>query len=59
MFSYGYFVYVCVAGLSSKGLVHNLLMQFLTLGSLKIEVSDSVIFDIDTTHNHLGIHLTT
>ena len=36
-----------------KGLVHNLLMQFFTLGSSKIEVSDTVFFffDIVTTQN--------
>ena len=40
----------CVGG-SLKGLVHNLLMQFLTLGSLEIEVSEIYFFHIITTHN--------
>ena len=34
-----------------KGLVHNLLMQFFTLGSSKIEVSETYFIDIVTTHN--------
>ena len=34
-----------------KGLVHNLLMQFFTLGGSKIEVSDTFFFDIVTTQN--------
>ena len=36
-------------GGSPKGLVHNLLMQFFTLGSLKIEVFETCFFDIVTT----------
>ena len=32
-----------------KGLVHNLLMQFFTLGSSKIEVFETCFFDIVTT----------
>ena len=36
-------------GGSSKGLVHNLLMQFVTLGSSKIEVFETCFFDIVTT----------
>ena len=36
-------------GGSPKGLVHNLLMQFFTLGSSKIEVSETYFFDIVTT----------
>ena len=32
-----------------KGLVHNLLMQFVTLGSSKIEVFETCFFDIVTT----------
>ena len=32
-------------GESPKGLVHNLLMQFFTLGSSKIEVSETYFFD--------------
>ena len=34
-----------------KGLVHNLLMQFFTLGSSKIEVFETCFFDIVTTQN--------
>ena len=33
-------------GGSPKGLVHNLLMQFFTLGSSKIEVFETYFFDI-------------
>ena len=36
-------------GGSPKGLVHNLLMQFVTLGSSKIEVFETCFFDIITT----------
>ena len=36
-------------GLSLKGLVHNLLMQFFTLGCSKIEVSETCFFDIVIT----------
>ena len=32
-----------------RGLVHNLLMQFFTLGSSKIEVFETDFFDIVTT----------
>ena len=32
-------------GGSPKGLVHNLLMQFVTLGSSKIEVFETCFFD--------------
>ena len=32
-------------GGSPKGLVHNLLMQFFTLGSSKIEVFETICFD--------------
>ena len=32
-----------------KGLVHNLLMQFFTLGSSKIEVFETYFFDIVIT----------
>ena len=32
-----------------KGLVHNLLMQFFTLGSSKIEVFETCFFDIVIT----------
>ena len=34
-----------------KGLVHNLLMQFFTLDSSKMEVFETCCFDIVTTHN--------
>ena len=36
---------------SPKGLVHNLFMQFFTLGSSKMEVFETCFFDIVTTHN--------
>ena len=36
-------------GGSPKGLVHNLLMQFFTPGSSKIEVFETCFFDIVTT----------
>ena len=36
-------------GGSPKGLVHNLLMQFFTLGSSKIKVFETCFFDIVTT----------
>ena len=38
-------------GGAPKGLVHNLLMQFFTLGSSKIEVFETCFFDIVTTQN--------
>ena len=34
-----------------KGLVHNLLMHFFTMGSSKIEVFETFFFDIVTTQN--------
>ena len=34
---------------SPKGLVHNLLMHFFTLGSSKIKVSETCFFDIVIT----------
>ena len=34
---------------SPKGLLHNLLMQFFTLGSSKMEVFETCFFDIVTT----------
>ena len=43
---FGYWV---GGGGSPKGLVHNLLMQFFTLGSSKIEVSETCFLDIVTT----------
>ena len=36
-------------GGSPKGLVHNLLMQFFTLGSSEIEVFETYFFDIVIT----------
>ena len=36
-------------GGSPKGLVHNLLLQFFTLGSSKIEVFETCFYDIVTT----------
>ena len=45
---FGYWV---GGGGSPKGLVHNLLMQFVTLGSSKIEVFETCFFDIVTTQN--------
>ena len=36
-------------GGGGKGLVHNLLMQFFTLGSSKIEVFEGFFFDIVIT----------
>ena len=38
-----------LGGGSPKGLVHNLLMQFFTLGSSKIEVFETCFFGIVTT----------
>ena len=35
--------------MSPKGLVHNLLMQFFTLGNSKIEVSKTGFYDIVIT----------
>ena len=42
--SFGYSAHGGGGG-SPKGLVHNLLMQFFTLGSSKIEVSETYFFD--------------
>ena len=36
-------------GGGGEGLVHNLLMQFFTLGSSKIEFCETCIFDVLTT----------
>ena len=36
---------------SPKGLVHNLLMQFFTLDSSKIEVFEAYFFDVVITYN--------
>ena len=41
---FGYWAHVGGGG-SPKGLVHNLLMQFFTLGSSKIEVFQTCFFD--------------
>ena len=41
----------CRGGGSPKGLVHNLLMQFFTLGSSKIKVSETYLVGIVTTQN--------
>ena len=41
---FGYWV-PGVGGGSPKGLVHNLLVQFFTLGSSKIEVFETCFFD--------------
>ena len=46
---FGY--YVRGGGGPPKGLVHNLLMQFFTLGSSKIEVFETCFCDIVTTQN--------
>ena len=45
------FRYLVGGGRSPKGLVHNVLMQFFTLGSSKIEVSETYVFDIVITQN--------
>ena len=45
---FGYWVRV---GVSPKGLVHHLLMQFFTLGSSKLVVSETYFFSIVTTQN--------
>ena len=39
-----------LGGGSLKGLVHNLLVQFFTLGSSKIEVSETYFFDTVITY---------
>ena len=43
--------YVGGGGISSKGLVHNLLMQFFTPDSSKIAVFETCFFDIVTSQN--------
>ena len=43
---------------SPKGLVHNLRVQFFTLGSSKIDLSETYIFDIVTTHSDHPIYVT-
>ena len=44
-----YWVGLGGGGGAPKGLVHNLLMQFFTLGTSKIEVFETCFFDIGTT----------
>ena len=47
-----YFVFLSSTqggGGAPKGLIHNALMQFFTLGSLKIEVFETYSFDIVIT----------
>ena len=39
---------------SVNGLVHNLLMQFFTLDSSKIEVFETCFFDVVTTQNDIS-----
>ena len=47
-----YFGYwVLGEGVSPKGLVHKVLIQFFTLGSSKTKMSESCFSDIMTTHN--------
>ena len=46
---FGY--WVRAGGGSPKGLVHNLLVQFFTLDSSKIEVFETCFFDIVITQN--------
>ena len=43
------FGYIVGGGGSPKGWVHNLLLQFFTLGSSKIKVFKTCFFDIVTT----------
>ena len=43
---FGYWAHGGGGGGAPKGLVHNLLMQFFTLGSSKIEVLETCFFDI-------------
>ena len=40
---------ICSGGGSPKGLVHNLLMQFFTMGRSKIEVFETCLYDIMIT----------
>ena len=46
---FGYWARGAGGGGSPKGLVHNLLMQFFTLDSSKIEVFETYSFDIVIT----------
>ena len=43
------FGYWAHGGVSPKGLVHNLLMQFFTLGSSKIQVFETYFSDTEIT----------
>ena len=45
--------YVLGGGGAPRGLVHNLLVQFLTVGSSKIEVFETCFYDIVTTQYDL------
>ena len=42
---FGYWLHGEGGGGAPKGLAHNLLMQFFTLGSSKMEVSETYFFD--------------
>ena len=46
---FGYWIRGGGGGVASQGLVHNLLMQFFTLESSKIEVFETYFFDIVVT----------
>ena len=46
---FGYYVRAGGGGGAPKGLVHNLLMQFFTPDSSKLEVFDTCFFDIVIT----------
>ena len=49
---------VCVGGGGSpNGVVHNLPLQFFTLGSSKIEVSETCFFDIRNSRKHHPSHV--
>ena len=50
MFSALFGYWVGGGGGAPKGMVHNLLMQFFTLDSSKIEVFETYFFDILITH---------
>ena len=53
MFFYPIWVLGGGGGVSPKGPVHNLLMLFFTLGSSKIEVSETFFFHIVTDASHV------
>ena len=48
---FGYWAHGGGGGVSPKGLEHNLLMQFFTLGSSKIEVLETFFSDTVITYN--------